>query len=75
MPRTTFRVWLYTDEFATIGRTQEDEYKEIESRLVDLLPGLNLKFERDKRPHDLSNGSADVYVFDIGGMCYSDLSG
>jgi hypothetical protein len=68
-------IWLFTDEFATMGSTQEEEYEEIEELFRQMLPGEKLLFERNKRPSQLANGSADVYVFDIGGMCYVDHSG
>jgi hypothetical protein len=37
----TMRIWLYTDQYATLGRTQDDEYKEIRLRLEELLEGVS----------------------------------
>lgn len=68
-------VWLFSDEFASLSSTQEEEYDEMEKKLTELLPDVKLRFSRGKQPQDLANASPDVYVFDIGGMCYVDYGG
>lgn len=66
---------MYADEFATMGSSKEEEYKEIQSNFEEMLPGCQFTFYRDKTPFHLKNASPDVYVFDIGGLCYVDHSG
>jgi hypothetical protein len=68
-------VWLFTDPYASMGSTQEEEYDNIEKQLTEMLPGLQLTFHRDKQPSLLSNANPDLYVFDVGGMCKVDFGG
>lgn len=69
------RVYLYVDEFATINSSPEEEYEEIEEWFREQLPDADIKFHRKMMPHKLANASPDVYLFDIGGLCYVDHSG
>lgn len=69
------RVWVFTDVFASMGKTQEEEYEEIQRELQELVPEIKLTFSLNKSPDQLSNASPDVYLFDIGGMCATDYGG
>ena len=68
------KIWLYVDEFSTMDRTAEDEYEEIEEFFKGQLSG-RLYFKREVLPGELKNGSPDIYLWDIGGMCIVDHSG
>lgn len=67
------RVWLYVDEFGCAGEEPEDEYTHLESFFTEQLG--KVKFKRNMLFTELRNGSPDLYVFDIGGLCYVDYSG
>lgn len=70
------KIGLFVDAFASIGKEQEDEYQEIEQAFRDAYPEeTNLIFKRDMQPHNLKNNPVDVYLFDFGGLCYTDFSG
>lgn len=69
------RVGLFVDNFACIGKTPEEEYDEIEAAFQEELPKTKFHFVRNVQPNALSNSSFDVYLFDFGGLCYSDPSG
>lgn len=69
------QVWLYVDQFATIDSSSEEEYAELEELFRQTFPGHALTFTRDMLPHMLANACPDVYLFDIGGLCYTDYSG
>lgn len=68
-------IWLYVDEFASMGSTPESEYEEMEAQLRELLPDVDIRFVRDMKPTDLSNAMPRAYVWDIGGMCKVDFGG
>lgn len=67
-------VWLYVDQFASMLTTVEEEYEGLERLFRESLD-CALVFHRDKYPHELRNGCPDIYLFDIGGLCYVDHSG
>jgi len=70
------KVLMYVDPYATMDREPEDEYKDIEKRLRKIFP-LRCKFifKRNVLPFKLANEIFDIYVMDIGGLCYVDHSG
>ena len=70
-------VWIYVDPYGSqlLDTTPDDEYPEIEAMIRDAHPGVAFRFVRNKPPTDLLSGRCDVYVFDIGGLCYTDYSG
>ena len=68
------KVWMYVDQFATLDSSQEEEYQNLEELIQTALP-FKISFKRNVLPHELKNGNPDIYIFDIGGLCYIDFSG
>lgn len=55
---------------------QDVEYERIEATFREGFPDeKDILFSRGKGFLDLKNGCPDFYVWDIGGMCYTDYSG
>lgn len=61
---------LMVDPLGTAHQTQEEEYDELEKKIIpNWLPGYkNLKFDREILPHELKQIPTDLYVFDFGGI-------
>jgi len=68
-------IWMYVDEFSSMMSSTAKEYAEIRGCFRKWLPKHKILFCKDKRPHELANARPDIYVFDIGGLCYVDYSG
>ena len=51
------------------------EYEEIEEAFTKTFPKERILFSRGKMPRELANASPNYYVWDIGGLCYTDYSG
>jgi hypothetical protein len=69
------KIWMYVDQFATLDSSPEEEYDEIRAWIKAQLPDVKLQFKQDVDPYKLKNARCDVYLFDIGGLCYVDHSG
>lgn len=67
-------IWTYVDEYSSMASTREDEYADIERYFTEWLPGVELKFKHGVAPTQLTN-HPDIYIWDIGGLCYVDHSG
>jgi len=61
------KIGMLVDFMGGGGRTPEEEYAEIEE-MFSLALNHPTTFVRNVQPHQLSNESFDVYVFDYGGL-------
>lgn len=66
---------MYVDEFASMGSSPEQEYAEIKEYIGQVFPDRNHRCKPNVRPHELKNSRFDIYVMDVGGLCYVDYSG
>lgn len=66
----------WNEDHSDEQKTGKDlEYEEIEKLFSKAFPAEKLTFKRDVLLSELRNGNPDIYVWDIGGLCYVDQSG
>ena len=61
-------VGIFVDPIGVMDMTPEEEMDYIEMLFREDIKGFNFEFKRELTPHELSNQSVDVYVFDFGGL-------
>ncbi len=65
-------VCAFTDKGGTMGKTQQQEYDDIQKSLQEIVyPDVDLEFHQDVPPTMLSQTSYDIYIFDYGGALVS----